>query len=52
MYAIRDKVYDKLTRFFSDSQTSNDVVDQEPEVCICVLCFKLILSDLMNNGFC
>lgn len=31
MYAIRDKVYDKLTRFFSDSQTSNDVVDQEPE---------------------
>lgn len=32
MHVIRDKVYDKLSSFFSDSQTSNEVVDQEPEV--------------------
>ncbi|KAH6780029.1 hypothetical protein C2S52_011266 [Perilla frutescens var. hirtella] len=31
MHAIRDKVYDKLSRFFSDSQTSNEALDQEPE---------------------
>ncbi|XP_047941466.1 oxidation resistance protein 1 isoform X1 [Salvia hispanica] len=31
MHVIRDKVYDKLSSFFSDSQTSNEVVDQESE---------------------
>ncbi|KAL8542894.1 hypothetical protein ACS0TY_003686 [Phlomoides rotata] len=31
MHAVKDRVYDKLSRFFSDSQTSNEVVDQESE---------------------
>ncbi|XP_057788357.1 uncharacterized protein LOC131005401 isoform X2 [Salvia miltiorrhiza] len=31
MYAIRDKVYDKLSSFFSDSQTSIEAVDQDSE---------------------
>lgn len=32
MHAIKDRVYDKVSRLFSDSQSSHETLDQAPEV--------------------